>query len=148
MSDTKQIDYLTHELDVFLLDRFNYKRSVAFCYFRNITARRKKFDLYFRYFIDVPPDGDPFWHNDTLVIARIYFTEERRGHGSALLRRLVDLAPRFGYTRIGIESANKGISIQNFICKFGFSPYKRTKWDGSWIAPVCALREHFPSIGD
>ncbi len=72
-------------LDAFLRDRFRYKTSGMTFYVAGydiMYARRKKYDVYLRF--------KDLYRNQptTLVIARIGFDRERKGHGTALVRLL------------------------------------------------------------
>ncbi|WP_179085172.1 GNAT family N-acetyltransferase [Aquipseudomonas alcaligenes] len=75
----------------------------------------KKYDLYFR----VTPARTKRWDSNTLVIARIHFHEQRKGHGTDLMNFLVTIADRVGYTSIGIEQTNE--NSRRFGAKLGFT---------------------------
>ena len=72
-----------------------------------------------------------YWPRECLVLARIGFTKERVGHGRALVQRLVELAPQFGYRYLAIESANANASA--FAERLGFSPRDNGR---HWIGAV------------
>lgn len=82
---------LCEEFNVYLMDRFGYKRRPATHNRKTISASLKKFDLYFRF----RPTREP-WDADTFVIARIGFQEVRQGHGTDLIRFIVSLADKYG----------------------------------------------------
>jgi len=122
--ELSDVDALCTRLDSFLMTRFGYKTSCAFCSSlnTNITAKRKKFDLYIRFF----EHEDKFWGGRALILARIDFDKTRQGHGTALLKLLVDFAQKYRYDVIGIEQG-KTSSIQGFANRHGF----QTVDDGS-----------------
>ena len=70
------------------------------------------------------------------MIARIGFTQQRAGHGRALVERLVELAPLFGYRHLAIECANENASA--FAERLGFTPYEERR---HWIASIDALEK-------
>lgn len=125
---------LAHLLD-FILDRFSYKpRYISarlHSQFGTVTAFTKQYDLYLRLF----GRPDEFWPRERLVLARITFLETRAGHGRALVRRLVELAPLLGYRYIGIESTNHNSSA--FAQRLGFTPDEQRQ---NWIASTDTLR--------
>jgi hypothetical protein len=70
-----------------------------------------------------------FWLLKCLTLARIGFSEQRSGHGKALLERLVTLAPIFGYQYIAIERANMNSAA--FSKRMGLTSYQdRYHWIG------------------
>ena len=44
---------------------------------------------------------------DCLIIARIGFNQERIGHGTAFIRFLTEIAIKYGFNHIGMESTNE-----------------------------------------
>jgi len=112
-----------------LKERFGYKRlRVSKGLGRTVTAKTAKYDLYFRV---TPVYVDGGWDSNTLVVARIGFEDERKGHGRALLEFLVDIADKLPYTHIGIEQANPDATA--FGVRFGFSQVGKGK---DLLAPV------------
>ena len=100
------------ELNKYLQRQFNYKRPPARVGMQdNITAKRVKFDLYLRY---------RKCDQDNLVIARIYFEEERKGHGTRLLKFICQHAAVHNFKYIVIETPNENSLA--FGRKFGFTP--------------------------
>ena len=112
---------LCDEFNVYLMNRFGYKRRPATHNRRTISARLKKFDLYFRFRSSRTP-----WDVDTLVIARIGFQEVRQGHGTDLIRFIVSLADKYGIKKIGIEETNENSSL--FAQKLGFEEITTNYW--------------------
>lgn len=99
-----------------LKKHFGYKRlRVREGLGRTVVAKTAKYDLYFRV---TPVYVDGGWDSNTLVVARIGFEDERKGHGRALLQFLVDIADKLPYTHIGIEQANPDATA--FGTRFGF----------------------------
>lgn len=113
--------HLKEKLSVFLQEQFGLKKSSVNRHLHiglgsTVKADNPKYnyDLYFRLF----PNLKAGWPRETLVIARIYFEEQRKGHGRTLLNWLVQLAPAIGYKYIAIEAANENSSA--FGKRFGF----------------------------
>ncbi|TFF50581.1 hypothetical protein C5609_17755 [Pseudomonas putida] len=69
---------------------------------RIVRALGANYDLYLRLF----PRTETGWPRETIVIAGVRFDEQRKGHGTELLKLLVKLAPVVGYQHIGIETTN------------------------------------------
>lgn len=115
----------------FILERFTYKpryvQQRVWRTFATVSALSLQFDIYIRMFVR-PND---YWPRECLVLARIGFTKERVGHGRALVKRLVELAPQFGYRYLAIESANANASA--FAERLGFSPRDNGR---HWIGAV------------
>ena len=80
-----------------------------------VSVNMKRYDLYFR----VTPVRNKRWDSNTLVIARIHFHEQKKGHGTDLMTFLVKIAGRVGYTQIGIEQTNE--NSKRFGAKLGFT---------------------------
>lgn len=125
------------ELDQYVRTRYRYKTSGVRQGFSNtIDISRVPISLYLRF----RPLAS--WPTDSIVIAKIEFDKQRRGHGSALLRFLVEVAPRYGIKSVGIEQTHDGDDIQGFVRKFGFSPYR----DGrNWLVSIEVLEARLNS---
>jgi hypothetical protein len=107
------IEDFCFELNKYLQNRFDYKRRPASVVWGNkINARRAKFDLYLRYRLS---------NKDSLVIARIYFNEERKGHGTHFLKFICKLASVHDIKQIIIECPNEN-SLE-FGRKLGFTRF-------------------------
>ncbi|MBH3360222.1 GNAT family N-acetyltransferase [Pseudomonas guariconensis] len=120
----------------FILERFTYKpryvQQRVWRTFATVSALSLQFDIYIRMFVK-PND---YWPRECLVLARIGFMKERAGHGRALVQRLVELAPLFGYRYLAIESANANASA--FAERLGFSPRDNGR---HWIGTVDAVQQ-------
>ncbi len=104
-------------IDIYLMEWFKYRLSLVYLTPDNIIATRRnsRIDLYLRIRIR---RIESLFPPDCLIIARIGFQKERIEHGSHLVRFLVEIALKYGYKHIGIESTNeKSIS---FARKLGF----------------------------
>lgn len=128
------IDSFCDELNSFLKDQFEYKRHLTHIRQETISVNRKKIDLYVRY-----KQKQGYWGEDALVLARIGFDQQKKGHGTSLLKFLVSLADKYQYTKIGIEQANK--NSEAFAKKYGFEPSKTLA--NSYITSVESLKVHF-----
>lgn len=129
-------EVLVANLRDFIVERFTYKpryvqQQVTSSY-GTISARTKKFDLYFRLFAR----PDHICPRDCLVIARIGFKQRRSGHGSALVSYLLELAPTIGYRHVAIECANANSAA--FAERLGFSPFENRR---HWVGSVEVIRE-------
>lgn len=124
--------YLQH----FLTERFAYKRDRVNRVGFTLNAKRVQYDLYLRVF----GHKTDFWPEGTLVIARIGFKKIKKGHGTALLRILVEHADEVGFAHIAIECANE--NAQAFGVKLGFENY----CDNHFIADVATVRKHLPHL--
>jgi len=133
----RNAEKLATMLEDYLKQRFGYKTpAVTFGLPRYlVSARRKKYDLYLRV---TPPNCD-FWPSDTLVIARIGFHQQRKGHGTHLMSFFVSNADRFGFTHIGIESMNPNSSA--FAAALGFAPHRSER---HVRAPVEVVQRFLP----
>ena len=119
-------------LTEYLQVQFGYKRpgvrlGISRC---SVDARTAKYDLYFR----VTPPSMHGWNSDTLVVSRIGFTNQRQGHGRALMQFLVEVADEVPYTHIGVEQANPDATA--FGARFGFVRYGEGK---NLLAPVSTV---------
>jgi hypothetical protein len=106
---------LRADIDRYLMERFKYRKSLAFLTVDNIitTRRNSRVDLYLR--IRRIESRFPL---DCLIIARLSFSKERVGHGTHFLRFLTKVARKYGFNHIGIECANDKSGA--FAKKLGF----------------------------
>lgn len=92
------INEFCNELNKYLQENYSYKNPPAYCnYSTTITARRAKFDLYFRY---------NYMNENILVIARLGFKTQRKGHGTKLLKFISEIANKHNIKEIYLESVN------------------------------------------
>lgn len=110
-----EYEEIRKEIDIYLMKRFRYRRSLVYLTPDNIitTRRNSRIDLYLRI-----RRIESLFPPDCLIIARISFSKERIGHGSNFVRFLAETAFKYGYKYIGIESTNEKSS--SFAEKLGF----------------------------
>lgn len=103
------------EIDNYLMKRFKYRLPLVYLTPDNIivTRRNKRVDLYLRIRRE-----ESLFPPDCLIIARIGFQKERAGHGSHFMRFLSEIALKYGFRHIGIESVND--KSRTFAEKLGF----------------------------
>ncbi|WP_459187689.1 GNAT family N-acetyltransferase [Parabacteroides sp. APC149_11_2_Y6] len=99
-----EYEEIEEAIDMYLMKRFMYRRSLVYLTPDNIitTRRNSRIDLYLhirRLESLFPPDY--------LIIARIGFKKERIGHGSHFLQFLAEIALKYEYRHIRIESTNE-----------------------------------------
>lgn len=110
-----EYEEMRKDIDSYLMRRFKYRLSLVYLTPDNIivTRRNKRVDLYLRIrrvASIFPPD--------CLIIARISFRKERIGHGTHIVRFLSEIASKYGFKCIGIESVNE--KSASFARKLGF----------------------------
>lgn len=121
-------------IDAYLMKRFKYRLSLVRLTLDNIvtTRRNSRIDLYLRI-----RRIKSLFPPDCLIIARISFKKERIGHGSHFVRFLAEIALKYGYKHIGIESTNE--KSCSFAQKLGFKSI-----DGSnYVIPIENLIDYF-----
>lgn len=129
-----EYEEIKEEVDIYLMKRFKYRRSLIYLTPNNIvtTRRNSRIDLYLRI-----RRIESLFPPDCLIIARISFKKERIGHGSHFVRLLAETALKHGYRHIGIESTNEKSS--SFARKLGFQPI-----DGSnYVIDANSLIDYF-----
>lgn len=99
-----EYEEIRKEIDIYLMQRFNYRLSLVYLTPDNIIATRRnsRINLYLR----VRKKGSLFPPH-CLTIARIGFKKERIGHGSHFIQILAGIALKYGFKYIGIESTNE-----------------------------------------
>ena len=110
-----EYEEIQKEIDTYLMKRFGYRHSLVSLTPDNIvtTRRTTRVDLYLRI-----RRVKSLFPPDCLIIARIGFSMERIGHGTHFVRFLSEIAVKYGFTHIGIESTNEKSS--SFAEKLGF----------------------------
>ncbi|MDL2212737.1 GNAT family N-acetyltransferase [Bacteroides sp. OttesenSCG-928-D19] len=110
-----EYEEIRKEIDSYLMKRFKYR--VPLLYLTPdiiiVTRRNKWVDLYLRIrrvASIFPPD--------CLIIARIGFRKERIGNGMRFVRFLSEIAVKYGFKHVGIESVND--KSRAFAEKLGF----------------------------
>lgn len=117
----EDIKYFCNDLNKYLKTKYKYKRNHAYENNLTICAYTKQFDIYLRW-------NAEWWkekYNNILVIARIYFREIEKGHGSSFLKFILDNADKYNYSYILIEQVNENSSV--FAEKLGFNPTDNVK---------------------
>lgn len=77
-------------------------------------------DFYLRF---KPENG---WYENSIVIARIEFSQQRVGHGLKFLRFLLEHSEKYAIENIFIEYANEKCGL--FAKKYGFSSFEKDHW--------------------
>ncbi len=110
-----ECEEIREAIDNYLMQRFKYRRSLVYLTPDNIvtTRRNSRVNLYLR--IRRKESSFP---PDCLILARIGFRKERIGHGTRFVRFLAEIALKYGYKHIGIESTND--KSRSFAKKLGF----------------------------
>lgn len=122
------------EIDTYLMKRFGYRSSLVSLTTDNIvtTRRNSRIDLYLRI-----RRVESLFPPNCLIIARIGFSIERIGHGTHFIQFLSEIAIKYGFTHIWIESTNEKSS--SFAEKLGFLSI-----DGSnYVVSVENLKSNF-----
>lgn len=103
------------EIDSYLMNRFKYRRPLVHLTPDHIvsTRRNSRIDLYLRI-----RRVASLFPPDCLIIARLGFSKERAGHGSHFLRFLAEIALKYGFKHVGLESTNHKSAF--FARKLGF----------------------------
>lgn len=103
------------DIDSYLIKRFKYRLSLVYLTPDNIiaTRRNKRVDLYLRI-----RRVESIFPPDCLIIARIGFRKERIGNGTHFVYFLSQIAIKYGFRYIGIESVNEKSRL--FAEKLGF----------------------------
>lgn len=110
-----QYEEIRKEVDIYLMKRFKYRRSLVRLTPDNIvtTRRNSRIDLYLRI-----RRVESLFPPDCLIIARLGFSKERVGHSSHFVRFLAEIALKHGFKHIGLESTNQ--KSASFAKKLGF----------------------------
>jgi len=121
-------------VDIYLMKRFRYRCSLAFLTTDNVitTRRNSRIDLYLRI-----RRKESLFPPDCLIIARISFKKERIGHGTHFVRHLTEIAIKYGFKHIGIESVNH--KSRTFAEKLGFCLID----DSNYVTATDSLKEYF-----
>ena len=102
------------EIDSYLMKRFKYRLPLLYLTLDNIvvTRKNKRVDLYLRI-----RKVESVFPPDCLIIARIGFRKGRVGHGTHFVQFLTEIAVKYGFKHVGIESTNeKSSSFAEKLC--------------------------------
>lgn len=110
-----EYEEIRKEIDTYLMKRFKYRCPLVYLTPDNIvtTRRNSRKDLYLRI-----RRVESLFPPDCLIIARISFRKEREGNGIHFVHFLSEIALKYGYKYIGIESTNE--RSRAFTEKLGF----------------------------
>lgn len=110
-----EYEEIRKEIDTYLMKRFKYRISLVYLTSDNIIATRRnsRIDLYLRI-----RKVESLFPPDCFIVARISFRKERIGHGTHFVRFLSEIALKYGFKHIGIESVND--KSRTFAEKFDF----------------------------
>jgi hypothetical protein len=129
-----EYEEIRDEIDIYLMPRFKYRLSLVYLTPDNVvsTRRNSRVNLYLRI-----RRIESLFPPDCLIIARIGFKKERVGNATHFVRFLAEIALKYGYRYIGIESTNEKSS--SFARKLGFRSI-----DGSnYAIPIENLIDYF-----
>jgi len=112
-----EYEEIRKEIDIYLMKRFKYHVSLVYLTPDNVIniRRNSRIDLYLRI-----RKVESLFPSDCLIIARISFRKERVGHGTHFVRFLLEIAIKYEFHHIGIESVNE--KSRTFAEKLGFYP--------------------------
>lgn len=110
-----EYEKIRSEINMYLMKRFKYRVPLVHLTSDNVvtTRRNSRVDLYLRI-----RKVESLFPPDCLIIARISFRKERIGHGSHFVGFLSEIAVKYGFKYIGIESVNE--KSRAFAEKLGF----------------------------
>lgn len=125
-------DFLEVQLRDWATSRFNVEEICTYAVQGNVECRSSACNLYIRAALR----GTSIWPPGTLALARIEFEERRKGHGTSLLKFLVDLAPEIQCVNLGLEMTIDDPGIQSFARRF-FKPWPEEFRDGNnWLISI------------
>lgn len=127
------------EIDAFYRAEFRYRSRCAKPRFPTVDINRAAVRLYLRFTASEIGPGN------TVVIAAIEFRNQRRGHGTRLLAKLVEIANSYDITSVGVEQTSCMSGIQNFARKFGFKNHINER---NWIVSVDMLKERLGKVAE
>ncbi|KAA6313846.1 hypothetical protein EZS27_035445 [termite gut metagenome] len=122
-----EYEEIREALDIYLMEQFRYHLSLVYLTPDNIltTRRNSRIDLYLRI-----RRKESLFPPDCLIIARIGFHKERVGHGTHFICFLTEIAIKYGFKYIGIESVND--KSKAFAENLGYCSID----DFNYVAPV------------
>lgn len=115
-----EYEAIRKEIDRYLMERFKYRVSLLYLTPDNIvvTRRNSRVGLYLRI-----RRIESLFPPDCFIIAQISFRKERVGNGMYFLRFLSEIALKYRFKYIGIESVND--KSKAFAEKLGFHSIDR-----------------------
>lgn len=110
-----EYEEIREAIDSYLMERFKYRRSLLYLNTENVIVCRRisRVNLYLRI-----RKKESLFPSDCLIIARLGFRKEHVGHGSHFVRFLAEIALKYDFRYIGLESTNEKSS--SFARKLGF----------------------------
>lgn len=110
-----EYEEIRKEIDEYLMQRFKYRRSLVYLTPDNIIVARRvtRINLYLRL-----RRKESTFPSDSLIIARLGFRKERAGHGAHFIKFLTEIALKYDFRYIGLESTNE--KSKAFVEKLGF----------------------------
>ena len=133
-----EYEAIRQDIDNYLMERFKFRISLLYLTPDSIIATRRnsRVGLYLRI-----RKVKSLFPPDCLIIARISFRKERAGHGTHFVHFLTEIAVKYDFKYIGIESTNE--KSGSFAEKLGFQSI-----DGSnYVASVEDLVSYFEDKG-
>ncbi|KZN58904.1 hypothetical protein N473_26160 [Pseudoalteromonas luteoviolacea CPMOR-1] len=112
------------DLHGYLKTKFNYKRKMGNLSPLNnntISINRNRVSMYLRY-----KPSNAVNRENMLVIARIEFEEQRKGHGTDFLKFLCKFSGKYKIQNIALEQTN--VSSSSFARKHGFKELLKDYW--------------------
>ncbi len=129
-----EYEVIRQEIDNYLMERFKYRLSFLYLTPDNIIVcrRNSRVGLYLRI-----RKIESLFPPDCLIIARISFSKERVGHGTHFVHFLTEIAVKYDFKYIGIESVNE--KSNSFAEKLGFQSIDHS----NYVASVEDLVSYF-----
>ena len=112
-----EYEEIRKEIDEYLMQRFKYRRSLLYLTPDNIIVCRRvtRINLYLRLRRE-----ESLFPPNCLIIARLGFSKERIGHGTHFIRFLTEIALKYDFSHISLESVNDKSRL--FAEKLSFHP--------------------------
>ncbi|NMA74940.1 MAG: GNAT family N-acetyltransferase [Bacteroidales bacterium] len=131
-----EYEEIRKEIDNYLMNRFNYRLSLVYLTPDNIivTRRNSRVDLYLRL-----RRKESLFPPDCLIIARIGFKKEHIGHGTHFVHFLIEIAEKYNFKHIGLESVNE--KSKAFAEKLGFHSIDNSNYVISTENLKCYFKE-------
>lgn len=134
MNEYKEI---RKEIDEYLMQRFKYRRSLVYLTPENIIVARRvtRINLYLRL-----RRKESLFPPNCLIIAQLGFKKERIGHSTHFIRFLTEIALKYKFSHIGLESVND--KSRAFAEKLGFHSID----DSNYVVSIEKLISYFQEI--